>query len=86
MSRHIHIENLQIRLSKISADKARNIGHGLGDEILRQIAESTRQKNGKRQIENLDAGKISAGKGKTTAETQRLIARKIADLIGERIK
>ncbi len=82
--RNIHIENLQIRLPKgTSASEARRIVEGLGNEVLSQIAENTRQKQGNRQIGNLDAGKIKNSGG---ADLQRQIARRIAAIVGEKTK
>jgi hypothetical protein len=85
MSRKIHIENLQIRLKNVSPDRARNIGDGLGGEISRQIAESTRQNGGTKRIENLDGGRIKNSRDTSASEMRNQAARKIADLIGKRI-
>lgn len=86
MSRKIHIEKLQIRLKNASPAGARNISGGLGGEILRQIAERTRQNAGTKRIEKLDAGRIENSRNASASEMQKQIARKIADLIGEQIR
>lgn len=85
MSRKIHIEKIQIRLKNVSPGKARDIGNNLGGKILRQVAENTRQNAGTRQIEKLDAGRIKSSREASASEIQNQVARKIADLIGERI-
>jgi hypothetical protein len=82
--RNIHIENLKIRLSKNSGLSARDIASGLGDEILRQIAETTRHRTGTRRIDSLDAGTIKNSGGATAAHLQRQIARRIAAGIDEK--
>ena len=82
MSRKIHIENLQIRLKNVSPERARSVGSNLGNEILRHIADGTKQNTGARRIEKLDGGTVKSEKG--TADLQSRIARKIAALISER--
>jgi hypothetical protein len=86
MSRKIHIENLRIRLKNVSPAAARNIGSNLGGEILRRVAENTRQNAGTKRIEKLDAGRVENNRGASASEMQKRIARKIADLIGDRIR
>lgn len=84
MNRKIHIEKLEIRVRRVSAAKARDIGSNLGGEILRRVGENTRHVSGTRQIEKLDAGRIGSDRA-GVSEIQNRIARRIADLIGERI-
>jgi len=82
MRRNIHIENLRIRLKNVSAERARSVGTNLGNEILRHIANGTKQNAGARRIENQDGGTVRNENG--AADLQSQIARKIASLIGER--
>ena len=81
MSRKIHIENLQIRLPKNSGLSARELASGLGNEILRELADQTRREKGMRRIEKIDAGTIK-NSGASAAALQRRIARRIAANIG----
>ena len=87
MSKNIHIENVRIRISGAkTAARAQKIGNNLGDEILKQIAGNAKQKRGAARIEDLDAGKISAEKDVSETALRGQIARRIADLFGERMK
>jgi hypothetical protein len=86
MSRKIHIGKLQIRLKNASPAGASNLGSNLGGEILRQIAERTGHGAGTKRIEKLDAGRVETKRNTPAPELEKQIARKIADLIGERIR
>jgi len=82
MERKIHIGSLGIRLKNVSPERARGVGNNLGYEILRHIADGTKQNSGARRIENLDGGTLKSESG--AADLQNRIARRIAALIGER--
>jgi hypothetical protein len=86
MSKNIHIENINIKLSGSTAARARNLGNGLGDEVLKQVAGNSQQKRGVARIENLNAGKIKLTHSVSETALRGQIARKIADLIMERMK
>jgi hypothetical protein len=86
MGKNIHIENINIKLSGSTAARARNLGNGLGDEVLKQVAGNSRQKRGSARIENLNAGKIKVAHNVSETALRGQIARKIADLIAERMK
>jgi hypothetical protein len=84
MNRKIHIEKLEIRTKNVSRGRARDIAGNLGGEILRRVSERTEQRSGTLQINRLDAGRIGSERAAGVPEIQNRIARKIADLIGER--
>ncbi len=86
MNKKIHIEKIQIRLKGSTATRARSIGQGLGDEVLKLVAENSGSKSGSLKIENLNSGKISSGQGVPAAALRGQIARRIADLISDRMK
>lgn len=82
--KNVRIENLRIRLPKgFGAAEARRLAADLGDEIAGQIARQTAKTSGVRQIGNLDAGKMKTGGG---ADLKNRIARRIARIIGEKMK
>lgn len=75
-TKNIHIENLEIRLPKNYSSSAREIASGLGDEILRNVAENKNMSDGR--IENLDAGKINIS-GRISA---KILTTEIASRVG----
>ena len=48
--RNVHVANLRIRIPRRLAGQATAIANGLGNEILRGIAESTRDMTGSKKI------------------------------------
>ncbi len=83
--RKIHIQNLQIRLPRGAAGEARTIAGGLGQEILRSIAESTSGKTGTRRVGQISAGKIISTGGAGAQDLQKQIARRVADELRKKI-
>lgn len=81
--KRVHINRLEIHLRGVSPQKARSTAHGLGQQVLAQLAREgyLQQSQGRQQIEGIDVGTIRATRGTTPADMRNLIARQIAQAI-----
>ena len=84
-SRNIHIDSLQVRIPRSLAGSARQIGSGLGGEILRQIAETTRGRGGSRRVGEVSAGKIRIESGADGQAARENIAGRVAAEVVKKI-
>jgi hypothetical protein len=58
--RNIHIDRLQIRLPPKAAGFAREIAGGLGNDILRNLSDTTRGRSGDLRVDEVSAGPIKS--------------------------
>jgi hypothetical protein len=84
-SRNIHIDNVQVRIPRSLAGSARQIGSGLGKEILRRIAETTRGRGGTRRVGDVSAGKIRIESGADIQAAREDIAGRVAAEVAKKI-
>ena len=82
--RNVHIGNLKLHLPRSAAGSARQIAGGLGDEIIRKVAEATRARHGTMRMEEVSAGKITATAGTSLQSLQQQIAGCVAAELGKR--
>jgi hypothetical protein len=85
-SRKVHIENLKIRLPRSAAASARAIAGGLGADILRGVADATRDKTGTKRIDELSTGKITASDGAGGQNLSKQISRRVAAELARRFE
>jgi len=84
--RKVHIENLKIRLPQSAGSSARAIAGGLGREILKGIADATRNKAGTKRIGELSAGKITISRGISGRNVGNQIAGRVAAELAKRFE
>ena len=84
--RKVHIENLKIRLPQSAAGQARAIAFGLGRDILREVAEATRDKTGTKRMGEIAAGKVKVSGGAGGQNASKQIARRVAAELAKRFE
>lgn len=84
--RNIHIDNLQIRLPRGASNWARRIAGGLGNEILRSVAEAAQGRSGTERIKEINvAGKIKGNTFANPESLQKEIAGRVAAELAKKI-
>lgn len=86
VKRKVHIENLKIRLPQSAAGQARAIAGGLGRDILREVAEATRDKTGTKRIGKIASGKVKVSGGAGGQNVSKEIARRVVAELAKRFE
>ena len=85
--RRVRIDRLQVRLQGVSPEAGGALTHGLGQQVLRQLAasEEVEKSTGHANIRQINAGTLTAGGGVTSSELGGMIARAIVRSINAKI-
>lgn len=79
--RNIHINQMQIRLRGVSAEKARNATTGLGQEIMSQIGQGEQPKRSGMNLDNIEIPTVRVANGTQANDLRRILSEEIASAI-----
>ncbi len=81
--RRIHVANLMVRMPHGMAADAENVAAGIGNTLMRRIAESAMGKTGSFRIDKISAGRFSSSIG--AGDVQKQVGTNAANAVANKI-